>query len=53
MTNRTVPRNQMWGPSWYVSILPFAEQKPLSDVIEQVAIRAPNYADITVARDSA
>src|SRR5438445_1867440 len=24
---------QNWGPSWYVSILPFCEQKPLSDLM--------------------
>jgi prepilin-type N-terminal cleavage/methylation domain-containing protein len=48
-TRNAVPAGQTWGPSWYVAILPFCEQKPLSDVIEQVAIRAPNYADLTVA----
>src|SRR5436305_5809807 len=25
---------QGWGPSWLMSILPFAEQKPLSDLLE-------------------
>src|SRR5205814_10603947 len=29
---------QMAGPSWYVGLLPFCEQKPLSDQIEQVSI---------------
>jgi prepilin-type N-terminal cleavage/methylation domain-containing protein len=37
---------QTWGPSWYVGILPFAEQKPLSDLIEAAAIRTPNLADL-------
>ncbi len=27
-------KTQGWGPSWLVSILPFAEQKPLSDLLE-------------------
>jgi prepilin-type N-terminal cleavage/methylation domain-containing protein len=31
-----------WGPSWYVGILPFCEQKPLSDLIEQVSVANPN-----------
>ena len=48
MTNRTVPTGQTWGPSWYVSILPFCEQKPLSDLIEAIAVRNPNYADMTI-----
>src|SRR5437899_9384070 len=29
---------QNTGPSWYVGLLPFAEQKPLSDQIEQISI---------------
>jgi prepilin-type N-terminal cleavage/methylation domain-containing protein len=29
------PTGQWWGPSWYVGILPFCEQKPLADQIEQ------------------
>src|SRR6478752_475013 len=29
-TSGTTPSGQTWGPSWYVGILPFAEQKPLS-----------------------
>jgi prepilin-type N-terminal cleavage/methylation domain-containing protein len=49
-TTRTLPTNlrslQNWGPSWIVSILPFAEQKSLSDQMEQFAIRNPNLADI-------
>src|SRR5437764_7320773 len=26
--------NQGWGPGWLMSILPFCEQKPLSDLLE-------------------
>jgi len=37
-TSATNPTGQSWGPSWYVGILPFAEQKPLSDLIEQVSV---------------
>jgi prepilin-type N-terminal cleavage/methylation domain-containing protein len=33
------PTGQTWGPSWYVGILPFCEQKPLSDLIEASAIK--------------
>jgi prepilin-type N-terminal cleavage/methylation domain-containing protein len=33
-----------WGPSWYVGILPFCEQKNLSDLIEQRAIAQPDYS---------
>src|SRR3989454_605598 len=29
---------QMSGPSWYVGLLPFCEQKPLSDQIEQFSL---------------
>src|SRR5690349_21008854 len=29
---------QNWGPSWYVGILPFCEQKPLSDLMEQALL---------------
>ncbi len=32
-----------WGPSWYVGILPFCEQKNLSDVIEQLSVRSPGF----------
>jgi prepilin-type N-terminal cleavage/methylation domain-containing protein len=50
-TTKTLPAaqnsTQNWGPSWYVGILPFAEQKALSDNIEQIAIKNANYADIT------
>jgi prepilin-type N-terminal cleavage/methylation domain-containing protein len=37
-TNNNTPPGQQWGPSWYVAILPFCEQKPLSDLIEQVSV---------------
>jgi prepilin-type N-terminal cleavage/methylation domain-containing protein len=33
-TTGTTPTNQSWGPNWYVAILPFCEQKPLSDLFE-------------------
>jgi prepilin-type N-terminal cleavage/methylation domain-containing protein len=33
------PAGQAWGPSWYVGILPFCEQKPLSDLIEAQAVK--------------
>src|SRR6476646_8569805 len=32
---------QTYGPSWYVGILPFAEQKPLSDLIEAGLVANP------------
>src|SRR4029079_17903566 len=35
-----------WGPSWYVGILPFCEQKNLSDLIEARAPRQANYNSI-------
>jgi prepilin-type N-terminal cleavage/methylation domain-containing protein len=43
-----------WGPSWLMSILPFAEQKPLSDLLEACqngpAANAGNWAtDMTQA----
>jgi prepilin-type N-terminal cleavage/methylation domain-containing protein len=51
-TTKTLPAAQQsqqnWGPSWYVGILPFAEQKNLADQIEQAAIRNPNYADVQI-----
>jgi prepilin-type N-terminal cleavage/methylation domain-containing protein len=46
------PSNQSWGPSWYVSILSFCEQKPLSDLMEQGMITNSNgvgLADVTQA----
>src|SRR5204863_5714026 len=42
MTSNALPANlaaqQQAGPSWYVGLLPFAEQKPLSDQIEQFSL---------------
>jgi len=40
-----------WGPSWYVGILPFCEQKNLSDLIETRAILNANcdYSNYTTA----
>jgi prepilin-type N-terminal cleavage/methylation domain-containing protein len=32
----------IYGPSWYVGILPFAEQKPLSDLLEAAQVSNPN-----------
>jgi hypothetical protein len=46
------PAGQAWGPSWYVGILPFCEQKPLSDLMEQGMIVGSNgvgLADVTYA----
>jgi hypothetical protein len=36
-----------WGPSWYVGILPFCEQKNLSDLIEQRGVRQGRYDQIS------
>jgi len=41
LTSGTTPSGQTWGPSWYVGILPFAEQKPLSDLIEAGMVSIP------------
>lgn len=43
-TSGTNPANQQFGPSWYVGLLPFCEQKPLSDLIEQAFISTPAAA---------
>src|SRR6059036_3802281 len=46
------PANQSWGPSWYVGILPFCEQKPLSDLVEAGMLTNSNgigIADVTMA----
>jgi prepilin-type N-terminal cleavage/methylation domain-containing protein len=43
--NNVTP-TQTWGPSWYVGVLPFAEQKPLSDLIEAAMIRFPDLSDL-------
>jgi prepilin-type N-terminal cleavage/methylation domain-containing protein len=43
---------QNWGPSWYVAILPFCEQKPLSDLLEAgmlVNSNGQGLADLTQA----
>jgi prepilin-type N-terminal cleavage/methylation domain-containing protein len=39
-TSSRAPTNNRPGPSWYVGILPFCEQKPLSDLIEQAMVGA-------------
>jgi len=40
---------QAWGPSWYVGILPFCEQKPLSDLLESSQIsNAQALTDMTM-----
>jgi prepilin-type N-terminal cleavage/methylation domain-containing protein len=35
--------NNAMGPSWYVGLLPFCEQKPLSDLIETRQIATPSF----------
>lgn len=40
-TSGTVPTGQQYGPSWYVGILPFAEQKPLADLMEAAQVSNP------------
>jgi len=40
-TSNTIPNGQAYGPSWYVGILPFCEQKPLSDLIEAAELAQP------------
>jgi prepilin-type N-terminal cleavage/methylation domain-containing protein len=47
--NSKVPAGQNWGPNWYVALLPFSEQKPLSDLIESAMLTNANLADITNA----
>src|SRR5690242_20703296 len=46
-TSKNNPPNQHWGPSWYVGLLSFAEQKPLFDLMEQAVARNPDMADVT------
>src|SRR5262245_61516866 len=46
--NNSSPANQTWGPSWYVALLPFCEQKPLADLIEAAQQRLPNFTDLTM-----
>jgi prepilin-type N-terminal cleavage/methylation domain-containing protein len=40
--NNNTPVGQNWGPSWLVSMLPFAEQKPLSDLLEAAMVSNAN-----------
>jgi len=47
-TTSTNPAGQNWGPSWYVAILPFCEQKPLSDLMESAQLTNPNLVDMTM-----
>jgi prepilin-type N-terminal cleavage/methylation domain-containing protein len=50
-TSGTNPPNQSWGPNWYVAILPFCEQKPLSDLMEQGMLtnsQGTGLADLTM-----
>jgi len=47
-TSSTNPTGQQYGPSWYVGILPFAEQKPLSDLLENAMVTNPaSLTDMT------
>src|SRR4051812_21101977 len=48
-TTSATPTGQNWGPSWLVGILPFAEQKPLSDLLEAAQLTNPNLVDMTQA----
>jgi prepilin-type N-terminal cleavage/methylation domain-containing protein len=47
-TTSSNPPGQNWGPSWYVGILPFCEQKPLSDLLESAQLTNPNLVDMTM-----
>ncbi len=52
-TGQTTSVTQNYGPSWYVAILPFCEQKPLSDLMEAGQVTTgTNLADVqqTVGR---
>ena len=45
----STPVGQTWGPSWYVGLLPFCEQKPLSDLIESGLTTLPlGITDMTM-----
>jgi prepilin-type N-terminal cleavage/methylation domain-containing protein len=48
-TSNSVPSGQGFGPSWFVSVLPFAEQKPLSDLLEAAQLASPlnAFTDLT------
>lgn len=48
-TTGSVPPGQTWGPSWYVALLPFCEQKPLSDYMEASMLTNANLTDLTNA----
>ncbi len=48
-TTGSVPSGQTWGPSWYVALLPFCEQKPLSDYMEASMLTNANLTDVTNA----
>jgi hypothetical protein len=41
-TNNNTPNGQNYGPSWLVSVLPFCEQKPLSDLLESAIVSNPS-----------
>src|SRR5438067_7990310 len=44
---QTTSTTQNWGPSWLVAILPFCEQKPLSDLMEAGQLSSgTNLADV-------
>ena len=45
-TGDPVTSNNNYGPSWYVGLLPFCEQKNLSDLIEARAVTQVNYNNI-------
>jgi len=49
-TSGTIPAGQGWGPSWLVGMLPFCEQKPLSDLIEAASLASPTTALNTLTR---
>jgi prepilin-type N-terminal cleavage/methylation domain-containing protein len=43
----TASQTTFYGPSWYVGILPFAEQKPLYDLMQDRAQTNPDYNSTT------
>ena len=45
-------KTNRWGPSWYVGVLPFCEQKALSDQMEQRAL-VEAHADYSTISNSA
>jgi len=49
-TKSATPSGQGFGPSWYVAILPFCEQKPLSDLIEAAELKSPATSLVTLTR---